>query len=47
MKASRIVSAFLVLLALAFGSLATSGCTSATDNSASGTSGNSNGGGGY
>jgi hypothetical protein len=45
MKASRILSAVFVLLALAFGSLATSGCTSATDNSASGSSGNSSGGG--
>jgi hypothetical protein len=47
MKASRILSAVFVLLALALGSLATSGCTSATDNSASGSSSNSGGGGGY
>jgi hypothetical protein len=45
MNASRILSAVFVLLALAFGSLATSGCTSATDSSASGSSGNSSGGG--
>ncbi|QQC64925.1 hypothetical protein [Paraburkholderia ginsengisoli] len=45
MKASRILSAVFVLLALAFGSLATSACTSATDSSASGSSGNSSGGG--
>jgi hypothetical protein len=45
MKASRILSAVFVLLALAFGSLATSGCTSTADNSASGTSGTSSGGG--
>ncbi|AXL53409.1 hypothetical protein DSC91_006807 [Paraburkholderia caffeinilytica] len=47
MKVSRILSAAFVLLALALGSLATSGCTSATDNSASGTSGNTGSGGGY
>ncbi|SIT39872.1 hypothetical protein BN2475_230034 [Paraburkholderia ribeironis] len=47
MKASRILSAVFVLLALAFGSLATSACTSTADNSASGTSGSSGGGGGY
>ncbi|CAB3807238.1 hypothetical protein LMG28614_06557 [Paraburkholderia ultramafica] len=47
MKASRILSAVFVLLALALGSLATSGCTSATDNGASGSSSNSGGGGGY
>jgi hypothetical protein len=45
MNASRILSAVFVLLALAFGSLATTGCTSATDSSASGSSGNSSGGG--
>jgi hypothetical protein len=45
MNASRILSAVFVLLALAFGSLATSACTSATDSSASGSSGNSSGGG--
>jgi hypothetical protein len=47
MKASRILSAVFVLLALALGSLATGGCTSATDGGASGTSGTSSGGGGY
>ncbi|ANB72346.1 hypothetical protein AYM40_08210 [Paraburkholderia phytofirmans OLGA172] len=47
MKVSRILSAAFVLLALALGSLATSACTSATDNSASGTSGNTGSGGGY
>ncbi|HEY2024985.1 hypothetical protein [Paraburkholderia sp.] len=44
MKASRFLSAVFVLLALGFGTLATSACTTA-DNSASGTSGNSSGGG--
>jgi hypothetical protein len=44
MKASRILSAILVLFAIAFGSLATGACTTA-DNAASGTSGNSSGGG--
>lgn len=48
MTLSRFFSAAFVLLALAFGSLTMSGCTSAaTDNSASGTSGNSGSGGGY
>ncbi|HEY4298801.1 MAG TPA: hypothetical protein VGM85_20185 [Paraburkholderia sp.] len=45
MKASRVLSAVFVLLALAFGSLATTACTSATDGSASSSSGNSSGGG--
>ncbi|MFM0084954.1 hypothetical protein [Paraburkholderia sediminicola] len=46
MKVSRILSATFMLLALALGSLATSGCT--TDSSASGASGNSSSsGGGY
>lgn len=45
MKASRILSTVFVLLALALGSLATSGCTATADNSASGTNGNSSGGG--
>ena len=45
MKVSRLLSAAFVLLALALGSLATSGCT--TDSSASGASGNSSSGGGY
>lgn len=45
MKASRILSAVFVLLALAFGSLATTACTSTTDSSASGSSGTSSGGG--
>ena len=45
MTISRIFSAICVLLVLAFGSLATSACTSATDNTASGSSGNSSGGG--
>jgi hypothetical protein len=45
MTISRIFSAVCVLLALAFGSLATSACTSATDSSASGSSGNSSSGG--
>ena len=44
MKASRLLSAVFVLLALALGSLATGACTS-TDNSASGSSGNSSSGG--
>ncbi|MFL9867098.1 hypothetical protein PQR67_23235 [Paraburkholderia fungorum] len=48
MKISRIFSAAFVLLALALGSLTTSGCTSAaTDSGASGTSGNTGSGGGY
>ena len=45
MKVSRILSATFVLLALALGSLAMSGCT--TDSGASGASGNSSSGGGY
>jgi hypothetical protein len=45
MTISRFFSAICVLLVLAFGSLATSACTSATDNTASGSSGNSSGGG--
>ncbi|MFP3566557.1 hypothetical protein [Paraburkholderia sp. SIMBA_030] len=48
MKATRILSTVFVLLALALGSLATSGCTSATDSGASSTSGSGGGtGGGY
>ncbi|SMG27062.1 hypothetical protein [Paraburkholderia susongensis] len=45
MKASRILSALFVLLALAFGTLTSGGCTSTGDNTASGSSGNSSGGG--
>jgi hypothetical protein len=44
MKVSRILSAVFVLLALAFGTLATSACTT-SDSGASGTSGNSSSGG--
>ena len=47
MKASRILSAAFVLLALTLGSLATGGCTSATDGGASSSSGTSSSGGGY
>jgi hypothetical protein len=47
MKASRILSAAFVLLALTLGSLATGGCTSATDSGASSSSGTSSSGGGY
>ncbi len=46
MKVSRILSAVFVMLALAFGSLATSACTSTTDSGASSTSGGGGGGGG-
>jgi hypothetical protein len=45
MTISRVLSALCVLLVLAFGSLAGSGCTSTADNGASGASGNSSGGG--
>lgn len=44
MKVSRILSAAFVLLALALGSFAMSGCTSGTDSGASNTSGGSSGG---
>jgi hypothetical protein len=47
MKASRLLSAAFVLLALALGSLATSACTSAPDNGASGSSGGTPSNGGY
>lgn len=47
MKVTRILSAVFVMLALGLGSLATSGCTSATDNGASGTSGGSGSSSGY
>jgi hypothetical protein len=47
MKVSRILSAAFVLLALALGSFAMSGCTSGTDSGASSTSGGSSSGGGY
>ncbi|WP_167361451.1 hypothetical protein [Paraburkholderia ginsengiterrae] len=47
MKVSRILSAVFVMLALALGSLATSGCTSTTDSGASSSSGGSGSGGGY
>ncbi|MBN3807085.1 hypothetical protein GXB81_29195 [Paraburkholderia sp. Ac-20336] len=48
MKASRILSSLFVLLALAFGTLASGACAATTDNAASGSSSNSNSsGGGY
>jgi uncharacterized membrane protein YgcG len=45
MKVSRLLSAVFVLLALALGSFAVSGCTSGTDSGASSTSGGSSSGG--